>query len=259
MRRLNSQSGLERATFSDAGSVASTPESVVAVPACISSKPLISLRWYATSDAESLAEVRSQPRLNAAESTGSPFENVCPGLRVNVHAVQSAFGSHFEATPSYTSPLGLTLTSPVNSALLTRMPSDSWALYGSIAVGSVMPSRNVPPGLPATGGRSWVSGKPTEAWLPPFDPVLDFWLHPREDHPDHRAERYGRKGRPRSPHRLHASLLTLPVRGFTAAPGRGTPPEHAMFGRPAFPPGRRKRVLPRHGRTHDRDQRVTGR
>lgn len=59
------------------------------------------------------------------------------------------------------------------------MPSDSWALYGSIAVGSVMPSRNVPPGLPATGGRSWVSGKPTEAWLPPpFDPVLDFWLHP---------------------------------------------------------------------------------
>ena len=45
--------------------------------------------------------MRSQPRLNAAESTGSPLENVVPGFRVNVHCEQSAFGVHAEATPSY--------------------------------------------------------------------------------------------------------------------------------------------------------------
>jgi hypothetical protein len=66
--------------------------------------------------------------LNAAASTGSPLENVVPGLRVNVHCEQSAFGVHADATPSYTSPFGLTLTRPVNSALETRMPSDSCAL-----------------------------------------------------------------------------------------------------------------------------------
>ena len=72
--------------------------------------------------------MRSQPRLNAAESTGSPLEKVVPGLRRNVHCEQSAFGVHAEATPSYTAPFGRTLTRPVNSAFVSRMPSDSCAL-----------------------------------------------------------------------------------------------------------------------------------
>ena len=119
--------------------------------------------------------------MNAAASTGSPFVNVVPGLRVKVHCVQSAFGDHAEATPGSTWPLRVFVTRPVNSACVTRAPSDSWTLYGSIAVGSVMPSRKVPPGLPGTSGWSGVSGKPTAVGVLPVlggVPWLLRWVQP---------------------------------------------------------------------------------
>ena len=50
----------------------------------------------------------------------------------------------------------------MNRYLVTSSPSDSWALYGSIAVGSVMPKRNVPPGLPSLISTCGVSGQPAD-------------------------------------------------------------------------------------------------
>src|SRR4051812_7394023 len=67
VRTYHAQFGSVSLTFSTAGSEASTPESEVAVPACISSKPSTSFMWYATSEAESFAATRSQPRLNDSE------------------------------------------------------------------------------------------------------------------------------------------------------------------------------------------------
>ena len=69
------------------------------------------------------------PRMKASALTGSPLLNFVPRRRLKVHSVQSSFFDHFSATPGVISAvLSLTLTSPVNSCLVTRMPSDSWAL-----------------------------------------------------------------------------------------------------------------------------------
>src|SRR6266550_3271799 len=63
------------------------------------------------------------------------------------------------------------------------MPSDSWALYGSIAVGSVRPWRHVPPGFPGLIWTSGDSGQPAAwGWLAPLagppPPVFSFLAQP---------------------------------------------------------------------------------
>src|SRR5690349_7811092 len=102
--------------------------------------------WYETSDAAALAAARSQPRLNDAEVTSSPLWNFVPVLRWKVHTEQSSLVSQLVASAGVTLPSGCAWVRPVNSWCVTRVPSDSWELYGSIAVGSVIPRWKVPPG-----------------------------------------------------------------------------------------------------------------
>lgn len=102
-------------------------------------------KWYATSDAAALCAARAQPRANASASTASPLENLVSGLTLKVQEVQPSSDVADSASAGSARPSGVFEYRPVNRALASRMPVDSWARPGSMVSGSVLPIRNTPP------------------------------------------------------------------------------------------------------------------
>ena len=85
--------------------------------------------------------------MNAAAFTGSPLVNLVPGLILKVQVLPSELTVFEVARAGTTLPSGVGSYSPVKRLSVTRMPSDSCALYGSMATGSVIPILKVPPAL----------------------------------------------------------------------------------------------------------------
>jgi len=89
------------------------------------------------------SSARRQPRTKLCAVTGSPSLKTVSVRSRNVQVVAVGSDSHSRAVAGISPPSSSSASSPVNRALQTRMPSPSWALYGSMAVGSVMPIRKI--------------------------------------------------------------------------------------------------------------------
>src|SRR5690349_17345743 len=104
---------------------------------------------WAVSEAAAFWAARFHASMNDWAVTVSPLLNWVPERSLNVHVVHGSSRVQLSATPGLICAVALSrVTRPSKMALVTFWPSDSWELYGSMAVGSTMPRRKTPPCLP---------------------------------------------------------------------------------------------------------------